>query len=185
VIARSPAARLTAAIIGLLLLGALVVAVALLLDRPGTGSGADDERARVERVVDGDTLVVTLDGRTERLRYIGIDAPELDPPECHARNALRLHERLVDGAELRLERDRSDRDRFGRLLRHAWVEVSGSTRHVGEELVAAGAARARSYPPDTAMDRRLRAAEDRARREGAGLWSACDAGAGSALVGGG
>jgi micrococcal nuclease len=184
VIARPPVV-LWAAVVGLLLLGLVAAVAALSLDRPAGEPATPGERARVERVVDGDTLVVTLDGRIERLRYIGLDAPELDPPECHAMEALRLHERLVDGAELRLERDRTDRDRFGRLLRHAWVERSGSIMHVGEELVVAGAARARSYPPDTAMDRRLRAAEDHARREGAGLWGVCDTGAASALAGGG
>jgi micrococcal nuclease len=184
VIGRSPAARLSVVVVGLLLLGVLVVVAALLQDPPAVAPGMEGERARVERVVDGDTLVVRVDGRTDRVRHIGIDAPELDPVECHAVEALRHHERLVEGVELRLERDGSDRDRFGRLLRHAWLEVGGSVRHVGEELVAAGAARARSYPPDTGMDRRLRAAEDHARREGAGMWGACDAGATSALVGG-
>jgi micrococcal nuclease len=174
-----------AGVVGLLLVAALLVAVAgMVLEAPPSASTAESSRGRVERVVDGDTLILRIDGLIERVRYVGIDAPELGPAECYALEALRVHEQIVDGAELRLERDVSDRDRFDRLLRHAWVEVDGSWEHVGEALVAAGAARARSYPPDTGMDDRLRDAERQARRAGAGMWAACDVG-GSVILGGG
>ena len=71
-----------------------------------------------------------------------------------------------------LERDVSDRDRFGRLLRHAWLDDDG-WRLIGLELVAAGAVGARSDPPDVTRDREFGAAEDRARDLRAGIWGAC------------
>jgi micrococcal nuclease len=174
--------RLATALLALVVLAAIVVTVA---GRPGdTGlpsrsPATEDERARAIRVVDGDTLVVEVDGRTERLRYIGIDAPELArddgavPAECWAAEAATAHAELVAGTELHLRRDRSDRDRFGRLLRHSWIIEDGRLLHVGEELVRRGAARARSYPPDTAWDARLAEAEAVARSERAGLWGSC------------
>lgn len=135
--------------------------------------------ARVERIVDGDTIVVELDGRQERVRYVGVDAPELPnaergtPAECGALEASHANRALVLDRTVELERDRSDRDRFGRLLRHVWTTADGERRLVSELLVRRGAIEARSYPPDTRHDARLDAAERSARDEEAGIWGAC------------
>jgi micrococcal nuclease len=136
---------------------------------------ASGQLARVLRVVDGDTIVVSIEGTMERVRYIGVDAPELARAgdglvaECGANAARAANEELVADAEVRLERDVSDRDRFGRLLRHVWL---GDTL-VTEALAARGAVEARSYPPDIALDGRLSAAEDEARAARAGMWGQC------------
>jgi micrococcal nuclease len=179
------AARLATALVALVALAVLVVAVAVwtdVVESPAPSPAMEGERARVVRVVDGDTLLVEVHGRTERVRYVGIDAPELArddaavPAECWAAEAATIHAELVEGVELQLQRDTSDRDRFGRLLRHARIAVGdedGRLLHVGEELVRRGAARARSYPPDTAWDARLAEAESGARSERAGLWGSC------------
>lgn len=183
---RAPA-RLLGILVVLLLVGLGIALVASwFTPRPGgdgpAGPGSALELAAVERVVDGDTLVVRLDGAVERVRLIGIDAPEQARPsdgiaaECWASEATEAHATLVDGSEVRLERDVSDRDRFGRLLRHAWVRVGGEWGLLSERLVALGAAEARSYPPDVSRDEDLDAAERRARGAGAGLWGACDRG---------
>lgn len=180
--------RLIGVILVLLLAGAVVL-VAALASGPGAsqpetsvspqgGPTGTTERAEVVRVVDGDTIVVRIDGRQERVRYIGLDAPELadlvggTPAECGADDAAEANERLVAGAPLVLERDASDRDRFGRLLRHAWIP-GDEWRHVGVELVRGGAVEARSYPPDTGRDAELAAAERGAREARAGIWGAC------------
>lgn len=175
-------ARLAGMVLVLVLAAVAAVAVAMLTGAPDAAPDAASELVTVERVVDGDTVLVEIDGRVERVRYVGIDAPELAPvdagrtADCFGPEARERHAELVAGRQLRMTRDHSDRDRFDRLLRHAWVEVDGEWVHVGELLVAAGAARARSYPPDTALDSRLAAAERRASDGGAGLWGACDAG---------
>ncbi|HEU5326401.1 MAG TPA: thermonuclease family protein [Candidatus Limnocylindria bacterium] len=146
---------------------------------PMLASPPAGEPARIERVIDGDTVVVDLDGRRERVRYIGVDAPELAnaeagiAAECWGQEARQANERLVDDAEVLLERDVSDRDRFGRLLRHVWVSEDGGWRLAAEELVAIGAVEARAYPPDTARDGELDRAERAARRDGRGLWGGC------------
>ena len=136
------------------------------------------ERGTVVRVVDGDTIVVRIGGREERVRYIGLDAPEIanaeagPAAECGADAAWAADERLVAGEDVVLERDVSDRDRFRRLLRHAWLD-GGGWRLIGLELVEAGAAEARSYAPDTTRDEDLAAAERRARDRDAGIWDDC------------
>lgn len=175
-------ARLAGLVVVVCLLGVLAVAIAGLTAAPEATSDGAPELVTVQRVVDGDTVLVVIDGRVERVRYVGIDAPELEwtdgarPADCFGPEARDRHAELVAGRQLRIERDRSDRDRFDRLLRHAWLEVDGEWRHVGELLVVEGSARARSYPPDTAQDDRLADAERSARDRAAGLWGACSSG---------
>lgn len=146
--------------------------------RLGDVDATYDATATVVRVVDGDTILVELDDTPERIRYIGLDAPEIanaengTPSECGGDAARAANEALVVGATVGLERDVSDRDRFGRLLRHVWL-LDGEDRLVGALLVTDGAVEARSYPPDTGRDGQLDALERGARDAGAGIWGAC------------
>src|SRR3954454_7687088 len=94
--------------------------------------GADDglaptgrlEEARVVRVVDGDTLIIDRGRGSERLRYIGVNAPESvkpdTPVEFMGHEASAANRALVAGGTVWLEADVSDRDRFDRLLRYVW-----------------------------------------------------------------
>ncbi len=139
---------------------------------PPSGS----ETARVVAVVDGDTIRVTLDGRVERLRLIGINAPE--EGECYAEEAKGRLAELVGDRTVQLTSDVSDRDRYGRLLRYVWVDGV----LVNEVLVREGFAIARRYEPDTALQDRLEAAEAAAVADGAGLWAANACGAPSSAA---
>ncbi len=132
--------------------------------------------ARVVDVVDGDTIKVEIDGKRYTLRYIGIDTPEtVDPrqpvqwmgPEASAAN-----EELVAGQTVQLEKDVSEVDRYGRLLRYVWLQRDGAWLMVNYELVRRGFAHASSYPPDVHYQDLLRQAEAEARTDGIGLWSA-------------
>jgi len=135
----------------------------------------DESRASVVRVVDGDTIVVRVSGFYERVvRYIGIDAPEStrSRKDCFGEQAKEIHRQIAEGKTLRLERDTSEADRFGRLLRYAYLP-DGTM--MNELLVRMGVAIARSYPPDTKHQAQLRLAESQAHAEGRGLWGACRA----------
>lgn len=133
---------------------------------PVAPAGTDGEY-RVLRVIDGDTIVIE---GGEHVRYLGVDAPETQgTPECYGREATERNRQLVEGKRVRLESDRRDRDRYGRLLR--WVWVDGTL--VNEQLIREGYATVyRDEPTAKYMDRLL-AAEAEARSRGAGLWSAC------------
>lgn len=138
---------------------------------PGT-SDAEDEGAPdpsaaevVVGVIDGDTLDLSVGGQAERLRLIGIDAPERG--ECGYQEAASLLSELVSDGVVRLETDLSDRDQFGRLLRYLWV----GEELVNESLVEAGVAIARPYPPDVALAARLADAQTAAQKARVGLWS--------------
>ena len=119
--------------------------------------------ARVSRVIDGDTVVLSSG---EHVRYIGVDTPEMDPFEPFAQAATDANRALVEGKTVRLEKDTSETDRYGRLLRYVWV---GDTM-VNLELVKSGLAEAKAYPPDVRYQQQLDAAEDQAKESGLGMW---------------
>jgi micrococcal nuclease len=145
---------------------------------PATGfvpSGPTSE-ATVERVVDGDTIVVDADGVELYVRYIGMDAPEavkLDTPvQFMAPEATQANAQLVSGQTVILERDVSEADDSARLLRHVWVDRDGTLFLVGLELVKAGFAQATPVPPDTKYEALYADAEAAAKAAGLGIWGA-------------
>jgi len=121
--------------------------------------------ARVVRVIDGDTIEVAIDSNSYKVRYIGIDTPEAGQP-C-ADKATEANRSLVEGKVIRLERNISETDNYGRLLRYVYI---GDT-FVNAELVSQGYAWSSSYPPDARYQEILLASEFKARiLDIAGLW---------------
>ena len=123
------------------------------------------ELARVVRVIDGDTLVVQIDGREESVRIFGVDAAERGD-RCYIDAASTLEE-LAAGAVL-LRPDERDRDRYDRLLRYVYTPAGLSVDAV---LIAAGLAEA--WRADGALRDDLVALEEDARAARRGcLWEA-------------
>ncbi|WP_445152258.1 thermonuclease family protein [Baekduia sp. Peel2402] len=142
----------------------------------GKIDGPDDPTsARVIRVVDGDTILVSLGGHEERVRYIGVDTPETVKPgapvECFGKKASARNKELVAGRRVRLVRDAEERDRYGRLLAYVYREDDGL--FVNASLVLDGYATALTIPPNTAHAAQFRYDAGEARRAGRGLWNAC------------
>jgi micrococcal nuclease len=137
---------------------------------------AEAFEATVERVVDGDTLVASRQGRLVRARLIGVDAPESvkrdSPVECYGREAAaHLKALLPPGTRLAAAYQGSHRrDPNGRDLWDAWL---ADGRFVQGELVRAGAAQARVYRPHDAHADYLADLERTARARRAGLHGAC------------
>lgn len=129
----------------------------------------EGERARVTHVFDGDTIEVDLDGRTYRLRYIGVDTPEREEP--FYKDAADFNRDLVEDQTVILVRDVSDTDRYGRLLRYVYLEDG---TFVNAELMRGGFARLVTFPPDVAQTDYLRGLQTEARDAGAGMWSRPD-----------
>ncbi len=123
------------------------------------------ELAAVVSITDGDTIRVVIDGVEERLRLIGINAPE--GGECIAAAATARMTALVAGQTVRLESDISNRDQYDRLLRYVYV----GDLFVNEILVREGLALARRYEPDTAKATVMDAAQTQAEAEGIGMWA--------------
>jgi endonuclease YncB( thermonuclease family) len=124
----------------------------------------------VTRVIDGDTIEVDIGGVLYRVRYIGIDTPELDderPEFCVlAQEATRYNRQLVEGQEIRLEKDVSEADHYGRLLRYVYV----GDVFVNLELVSTGLAWSEAHPPDTKYQAVLDEAESEAMLAKIGIW---------------
>ncbi len=124
----------------------------------------------VVRVVDGDTVRVEIGGRVERVRYIGVNSPELHHPrrgrEPGGREASRVNGELVAHRRVRLELDVQSRDRYGRLLAYVWV---GDVM-VNAELVRLGYAQVMTVPPNVRHQAMFLRLQRDAREAGRGLW---------------
>lgn len=131
------------------------------------------------RVVDGDTIIANLDGREERVRYIGIDTPESVKPnaevECFGPEASKENERLLpSGSPIRLVVGAEPRDRYGRLLAYVYSKLEGGQElFVNAELVRRGFADTLVFPPNTSHAGEFAQLRNRARRAGLGLWQHC------------
>ncbi len=119
--------------------------------------------ARVSWVIDGDTVVIS---GGQRVRYLGIDTPELSDRQPWAKDAYQRNRQLVEGKMVRLEYDVEKKDRFGRLLAFVWVE----DLLVNEELVKEGLAYVYYIYPNEKYGERLKTAQAVALREKKGLW---------------
>jgi len=144
------------------------------ITREATSSGQKhevaSETAKVARVIDGDTIELA---DKQRVRYIGMDTPETvdprKPVECFGKEASAENKRLVEGKTVRLEKDVSETDRYGRLLRYVYVDEL----FVNDSLVRQGFAHVSTFPPDVKYTDLFVQAEREARANNRGLWSAC------------
>jgi micrococcal nuclease len=147
-----------------------------------------EERAHAElvRVVDGDTIVAHLGGVEERIRYIGMDTPELHHPRMPvmplAREAKKANEALLGGGSIELAFDAEERDRYGRLLAYVFVipdarrsPHNASPVFVNLRLIEMGLARCYTFPPNVAHVDEFVAAQRKARAKGLGIWRDYDA----------
>lgn len=125
----------------------------------------------VSKVVDGDTIELS-DGK--EVRYIGIDTPEIGSRnECFALEAKKKNEALVLGKNIILEKDISETDRYGRLLRYVYVGEGENKIMVNELLVKEGYALAATFPPDVKNKDKFLELQIAARGAGVGLWEKC------------
>jgi len=136
---------------------------------------ADGDTAVVTRIVDGDTIVVAcrVDGDTiqEKVRFIGVDAPESVHPDASRNTALGkmasdFTKKHLLNKVIRIEFDVSKRDQYGRLLAYVW---SGDTMF-NEFLVEHGYAKVATFPPNVKYVERFTSAQKRAREANKGLW---------------
>lgn len=129
--------------------------------------------ATVERVVDGDTISVLLDGGSVSVRYIGVDTPEPgwpEPePECFSEEATDLNRELVEGRRVRLVVGEEPFDPYDRLLAYVYA----GSRMVNAELIRAGAAETLTIPPNDRFADRFAQLEGQARAGGRGIWGSC------------
>jgi len=153
------------------LLGPLTLLGLILALATSSAAGGQVFTATVVRVVDGDTIKVRFNDRTEKVRYIGMDTPETHHPtrgeEPGGREATAVNRWLVDGKTVRLEMDVQERDRYGRLLAYVYV----GNLMVNAELVRLGYAQVMTIPPNVKYASLFVKLHREAREAGRGLWA--------------
>ena len=120
------------------------------------------EQALVARVIDGDTIELA---NGSRVRYLGIDTPELG--ERYGAEASARNRELVEGKVVELQRGKRDQDEYGRFLRYVYVDGT----FVNAELVTQGFAHAYIFDPDERYSQILVQLEQYAKMSKRGLWA--------------
>jgi micrococcal nuclease len=154
------------------------------VEPPAPTALAVPERAQEATVVrhsDGDTFVLRgigvgpLPAAPTKVRLLEVDTPEVSSPAaCYGPEAARrTAELLPKGARVRVEADREERDRYGRVLLYVWTADGAS---VEEVLLREGYARVLFVRPNDRHLAHFRAVEAQARRDRVGLWGACSGG---------
>jgi micrococcal nuclease len=159
----------------------LCIAVLATACRPHSSAapsapGVLGPNATMSRVVDGDTIDVTISGHRERVRLIGIDTPETKKPntpvQCYGPEATSFTKSLLaDGTPLHLERDIVARDDFGRMLAYVYLAADGT--FVNLQIIRKGFARPLTIAPNSAHADEFVDAARTAEADNIGLWAAC------------
>jgi micrococcal nuclease len=136
--------------------------------------GVSEEQAVVTRVVDGDTIVVSVGAEELTVRLIGINTPETVDPrrpvECFGKEASAYAKELLTGKTVRLQDDptQQNRDRYNRLLRYVFLE--GGT-NVNGLMIQQGYAYEYTYDTPYQLQEDFISAQKQAEVSGIGLWS--------------
>ena len=150
----------------------LTVAGPLALACTITASDQSPTQVQVVTVTDGDTIwVCCLNGQREKVRYIGMDAPETQHPvkgvQEYGHEAKAANRRLVEGKSVRLEFDVGRRDKYGRLLAYVYLEDG---TFVNAWLVEQGYAQVMTVPPNVKYQGLFLKLQREARDANRGLW---------------
>jgi micrococcal nuclease len=130
----------------------------------------------VDKFEDGDTIRVNMEGKTETIRFIGVDTPETQDPrkpvQCFGKAAAAHTKEIIGQSRVRLEADptNSNRDRYDRLLRYIYLP-DGTL--VNKKIVADGFGFVTTGFPFIKMEE-FKAAESAARSANLGLWGSCN-----------
>jgi len=150
----------------------LWIALLLILLPAPVASQADSATVQVVRVIDGDTIqVCCVFGDREKVRYIGINTPEIHHPmkgvEFFGKEASEANGKLVDGKTVRLEFDVQEQDRYGRLLAYVYLEEG---TFVNAWLAENGYAMVMTIPPNVKHQDLFLKLQREAREARRGLW---------------
>ena len=141
------------------------------------------QKTKVKYAVDGDTIWVDIDGKDEKVRFVGVNTPEIakdgKPAEFMADEAKDFTNSILKNKEIYLERDISDRDKYDRLLRYIWLEEPVANPSLSDIekntlngiLVKEGYAYANYYKPDIKYQEYLKELEKSAQENKKGIWS--------------
>jgi endonuclease YncB( thermonuclease family) len=134
--------------------------------------------AKITRVIDGDTIEVILDSKTEKVRFIGVDCPESTTKlEPYGNEASEFTKKWLTGKDIFLEFDVQKYDIYGRLLAYVWLS---SPKEISEQeirnkmfnaiLLLEGYAQVMTVPPNVKYVDYFLKFQKEARENNKGLW---------------
>jgi micrococcal nuclease len=152
-------------------LALLVMLIRLVVWWLGRSASATSLTGWVYFVIDGDTIIVVVNGQRLKVRYLGMNCPEVTKdghydPEPGALEAWEANKKLVDGKTIRMDLDLQRFDKYGRLLAYVYV----GDRMVNVELLRQGYAQVMKIPPNVKFASEFRRLERQARKAQVGLW---------------
>ena len=128
---------------------------------------------RIHRVVDGDTFwLINAKGEKEKIRFIGIDAPEAKNygkkvKQYYGKESTNFLTNYLKGKKVRLEYDVQKKDQYGRTLAYVYLEDG---TFLNDYLIRNGYAKVVTFPPNVKYHKRLLASERYARQHSLGMW---------------
>ncbi|MDO4283250.1 MAG: thermonuclease family protein [Clostridia bacterium] len=136
------------------------------------------QEAYVKRVVDGDTIIATINNEDYRVRLIGINTPESTTEiEPYGKEASNYTSSILTGKTIYLEKDVRNTDKYNRLLRYVWLEIPNEisedeirNKLFNADLLIKGYAELFTYPPDVKYVNYFKTFENEARNNCQGLW---------------
>lgn len=141
-------------------------------------AGAQGAQGNFILAVDGEKIKVVINGETEEVRFIGVDAPEMskgdNTTECFARDSRDYLNTVLVGQVIRLESDTEEKDSKDRLWRYVWAYVDGVEVLLNEQVLALGLAATQEEEKNTKYQDRLLSAEKAAKSANLGLWGTCE-----------
>lgn len=132
---------------------------------------AHSDEISVLRVIDGDTILVAISNREERVRFIGIDTPESVHPDALRNSeagklASEYLKSRVGNRKVKLEFDVQERDHYGRLLAYVYLD----DKMLNEELLEKGYAVTNTVPPNVKYQKHFSTLQKNAQQNNVGFW---------------
>ncbi|MBI5231924.1 MAG: thermonuclease family protein [Coriobacteriales bacterium] len=145
----------------------------------GASSAIKARKAKVVRIVDGDTAVLSFGGTREKVRFIGVDTPESTiEHEPYGKEAAAYTRKQLTGRTVWVETDVEKRDRYGRLLGYIWLaqpkrlsDAEIRTKLFNARLMIGGYAQMMTYPPNVKYVDYYLKYQREARSKNRGLWA--------------
>ena len=136
------------------------------------------QEAYVTKVIDGDTIGVTIDGKYYKVRFVGINCPEYTKEiEPYGKEATEYTNEKLYHKTIYLQKDITDTDNYDRLLRYIWLDKVDTINEetiknslFNYELVINGLAHSNYYKPNITLQNYLEEAEDYAKKNKIGMW---------------
>ena len=135
-------------------------------------SNISNDTYKVLKVVDGDTIKIKYNGKTEKVRLIGIDTPESVSPNksknCEeGKIASNFTKNYLEGKNIKIEFDVQQRDKYNRLLAYIYID----NQMYNEILLKEGYAKLDTVPPNIKYVNDFKKLQEKARKNKKEFWS--------------